>query len=554
MKVWSWPVLLVLASLGAARGDEVAGTAAGGIGLSEIFLGFGAPKCRWSAEEWRTELEALQDDLGVSRFTVAHVMRGQDADWDAPGDPCMGPEPFGPVYGKYWAFYPSNLTCAQVHHNCAPSEEAPAPGLRNMFEAARSLGIKVNLGLSIINTAPKHFGGGHYPPNDEAWRIFGRFSVQVLEELWGLYGADYSDVISGIYEPIEGGNCAPLMTNPIQAEFLQNVSARAKTLPRGEHLVTFKSPGFRGPGVYKAEACKETLGGKEYGEYWSGVFRDAPDFAYILPQDGRGLWNSPETVQEMMEGLEKAARSNGRPFGMNVELFGPSDDPSIPPYPSVMCKNRLPAPWPRVRAQLEQEGPCSDLLTAWEWNTCLHPEKGYCDEHYQELAAELLGNYTAYIGRVKNHHQATIIDTNDELERNSRRGVGGAPPPPQAPSAPDRGPLGGIVTGPAPRCTPRQAAGREDQALRRAKLAEGFHGVLTAGGYVPAGPGQQWRYLSLWPRNRALVSCRRAWPGLVPRLRQEGGTWREDYVSELGGWGKWGGCTPCRTAGARGPP
>ena len=64
-----------------------------------------------------------------------------------------------------------------------------------------------------------------------------------------------------------------------------------------------------------------------------------------------------------------------------------------------MCKNRLPAPWPRVRAQLEQEGPHSDMLTAWEWNTCLHPDPTCCDGRYRELAAELLGNYTAYIGR-----------------------------------------------------------------------------------------------------------------------------------------------------------
>ena len=39
------------------------------------------------------------------------------------------------------------------------------------------------------------------------------------------------------------------------------------------------------------------------------------------------------------------------------------------------------------------------MLTAWEWNTCLHPDPTYCDGRYRELAAELLGNYTAYIGR-----------------------------------------------------------------------------------------------------------------------------------------------------------
>ena len=326
---------------------------------------------------------------------MAHTVRGQDADWDAPGDPCMAPGPYGPVYGKYWAFYPSNLSCVEVHPSCTAGK---ASGLGNMFEAARKLGVRVNLGLALINNAPKRFGGGHYPPDDETWRVFGRFSARVLDELWALYGGDYPDVISGIYEPIEGGNCAPLMTNPIQADFLQNISARAKALPGGAHLTTFKSPGFRGPGVFKAEACKETLGGEEYGRYWGEVLRNAPDFGYILPQDGRGLWNTPAIVAEMMGGLEAASRAHGRPFGMNVELFGPGNS-SIPPYPSVMCKNRLPAPWPRVRAQLEQEGPHSDMLTAWEWNTCLHPDPTYCDGRYRELAAELLGNYTAYIGR-----------------------------------------------------------------------------------------------------------------------------------------------------------
>ena len=130
-----------------------------------------------------------------------------------------------------------------------------------------------------------------------------------------------------------------------------------------------------------------------YAEVWEQAFVWAPQFDLVAQQDSTGaLANSLSDVREFLTNLSAASTRQRRPLWSNVELF--EVWPRDCEWPDA-CHGRHPAPFERIKAQLENERPLAVKLIAWEWSSCLSPNNG--SETWPEATKANFEAYKAYL-------------------------------------------------------------------------------------------------------------------------------------------------------------
>ena len=101
-----------------------------------------------------------------------------------------------------------------------------------------------------------------------------------------------------------------------------------------------------------------------------------------------------ESSSRSLNASKKARRISRcwRPLWSNVELF--EVWPRSCEWPDA-CHGRHPAPFERIKAQLENERPLAEKLIAWEWSSCLSPNNG--SETWPEATKANFEAYKAYL-------------------------------------------------------------------------------------------------------------------------------------------------------------
>ena len=364
--------------------------------LNSMFVDFGMAS-GFSQAQWAQQLAAMKA-IGIRSITVAHMAYGFP--WNA-SDPCFA----APHYGRYTVFYPTKA-------NQCVAARAHSPGLRPLLAAAAANSMAVHIGLANIVSKP---GVGHFIFNDTAgWRDFTAMQVQMLHELWHLYGNEFSQVIAGIYTVLESANCSPLHTAPEYTAYLGALSRAAHSCT--PHLKVWASPAFRDDSVWKTNwgksrspMCKSTLTPAEWGQDWEEKFRRLPGLAFVAPQDGRGSWNSPTLAASYLHLIETAHKRTGRAYGVNLESFTVAGNNATLGHPGrETCANRMPTGWAKFHGQLGAEASAAGgMVTSWEWFWSWDAAADICksagvavERRHSERSTMLLANYSAYVNPV----------------------------------------------------------------------------------------------------------------------------------------------------------
>ena len=125
----------------------------------------------------------------------------------------------------------------------------------------------------------------------------------------------------------------------------------------------------------------------------------APALDVVAPQDSSGAnGNSFADVRELLGNMSRAVARQRRSAWSNVELF--EVWPRSCQWPDE-CHGRHPAPFSRIKAQLENEAPIlsgpDPQVIAWEWTSCLSPTAGNGAAFPEANKA----NYEAYLAHIK---------------------------------------------------------------------------------------------------------------------------------------------------------
>jgi len=140
-----------------------------------------------------------------------------------------------------------------------------------------------------------------------------------------------------------------------------------------------------------------------YEETWQAVFDTADEFDLVAPQDSMGAQgNSFQNASDYLRAARNASRSAARPrpTWANIEIFE-TWPRSCRWTPNASCAGRHPAPWARIKEQMQNEASVlspdnasAATLIAWEWYSCFSPNAAGDPLHRFPAAARQ--NYEAY--------------------------------------------------------------------------------------------------------------------------------------------------------------
>ena len=336
---------------------------------------YAASNAKWGPAEWEQELLAMAA-VRVERVTVRNPL---DSHWPNYSLP-LQPSEERRCPQKFTAFFTLGSAlganpCVRQYSN-ASEEQQP---LTMLIHAAAHVNISVILGLAWSGSAPKQASG---------LASLATLQLAAADRIWELYATaavrgavPRKAVIAGAYTEVEFNNChTPEFADAYLAEYL---------IPVSNHIVSLhKTHGLDPPFIYADpyyEDHSSCLSATEYGEFWRRTFVAAPGFSLIAPQDGVGAHDLPSaTVDKFLGALRNGSHVAHRKFGVLVELF---QQFPLGTYNQPTCEHRRPAPWPRIKRQLQNEAAFADggELTAWEFHSYLSPMRGPCEWSHDAL-------------------------------------------------------------------------------------------------------------------------------------------------------------------------
>jgi hypothetical protein len=335
---------------------------------------YAASNAKWGPAEWGQELRAMAA-VRVERVTVRNPL---DSHWPNYSLPLQLDE--RRCSQEFTAFFTLGSVlganpCVRQYSN-ASEEQQP---LTMLIKAAARVNISVILGLAWSGSAPKQASG---------LVSLARLQRTAADRLWGLYATAAVQgavprraVIAGAYTEVEFNNCHT-------AEFADAYLAQY-LVPVSNHIVSLhKTHGLDPPFIYADpyfEDRSSCLSASEFGEFWRRAFVAAPGFSLIAPQDGVGAHDLPSTtIDKFLGALRNASHAAHRKFGVLVELF---QQFPLGTYNQPTCVHRRPAPWLRIKDQLQNEAVFSDggEFTAWEFHSYLSPMRGPCEWSHDPL-------------------------------------------------------------------------------------------------------------------------------------------------------------------------
>ena len=387
--------LVALAALaavaGAARpaaragGPRAGGAAPGVPRLDGAFLSIHGAAGSFGLAEWRAEFRAMAD-VGMTivalRSTVAELSES------APSAECP--------FGEWGTFFPppGSLPSAcfrQVGVGVGGDAGASTFGL--ILLAARDAGLEVHTGLAFTAAPAKDprawnasAGSEQFATHEAKWTGYAELETSLAKAVWALFGAEYRSTLAGFYTDVEISNLSTFLdqTRGLATRFYRPFAGYVKKfLDPG--LRVWASPYFVGNLTRRPE--DQIMDPALWAEWWRQIFKEAPDFDFVAPQDAMGFQgNSLVNVSDYLGALREVVPGEGRTLWSNVELF--EGWPLSCQWPGP-C-GRHPAPIERVQAQLANERPFAEKLISWEWLSCLSP-------HTSADTARLYADYRAYL-------------------------------------------------------------------------------------------------------------------------------------------------------------
>ena len=327
-----------------------------------IFLSLNEATAQWDAAHWATDLAAMSA-VGMSFLVVPHMARQHG-----------GPTATCP-HGLFEVYFPFDATGSQLPVGCFTQrglDPSVHPGgtVIAMLAAANTTGLGCHLGL-VLQTDPDPRWSNQSGVKSYAW-----LQWQLAQHLWQVAtAAGYSHVVRGFYTELEESNSAQwLSAMPVFAEhYLGPLAHDIKASLRPDLLVWASPYAILNRTRYSVD---DWMVPAAFGGLWEQTFAAwAPDLDLIALQDSMGaLANSFADVRQLLGNVSAASAHQGRSSWTNVELF--EVWPASCQWPDT-CHGRHPAPFSRIKAQLENEAPIlmgpDPQIIAWEWTSCLSP-------------------------------------------------------------------------------------------------------------------------------------------------------------------------------------
>jgi len=320
-----------------------------------IFASFNPTTAQWAESDWRRDLQSMKD-VSMSFFVVPHTVHQS------------GPPTAACKSGTFNTYFPSSLLPSACFTQAGNTAHAGG-SVGAILAAANATGLSVHLGLAYEK-------GMDWPSNVSSIKTLAWLQWEVAQQLWALAtSAGLSQVLGGFYTEVEESNGASWLSHmaDFATHYLQSLSVDIKSKLRSDLLVWASPYAVLNRTRYSA---RDWVLPTTYAGMWEETFAAwAPSLDAVALQDSTGaLANSFSDVREILGNLSAASARQGKSQWANVELF--EVWPTSCQFPSV-CHGRHPAPFSRIRAQLENEAPLllgSDpKVIAWEWSSCLSP-------------------------------------------------------------------------------------------------------------------------------------------------------------------------------------
>ena len=366
--------------------------------LNGIFVALQPETAVWSVEEWATDISSMAA-VGIDFFAVKDV---------ALGSPTGLPTPECPL-GIFTAYYPSAMAPCVI-----PSSSYGNQTVANILAGASMAAgnVKVHLGLAQYDQAAldSYYGtpDSYVTRNVELMQQYRILQQEIATELWGLYGD--GGAITGIYTNVEQSNGDFWLpyAQSWSVNYLEPLASQVKDL-LSSTLEVWASPYY----VLNSTRYPDSSGWQQqprlFAELWARqLVVWAPSLDWFAPQDSMGAHaNSFENVTDFLAAFSTALdvenptacpSSSPSTFAKklvsNVEIF--ESWPLDCEWPDD-CPGRHPAPFDRIRAQLENECGGPFRCVAWEWYTCLSPNgkttawRNETKQNYNDYVAYLTG-------------------------------------------------------------------------------------------------------------------------------------------------------------------
>lgn len=321
-----------------------------------VFVSLNEQTALWNETVWRADLEAMAA-VSMTFLILPHTLRQS------------GPPTSACPSGTFEAHY--ELRNASACFKQVGVDSAGGTVIA-VLAAANATGLKVHLGLAM----KPHMDD---PTNTTAVRTFAWLQWEVAQQLWQLAStAGLLHTIEGFYTEVEESNSHSWVAGMelFAGHYLQSLAQDIKTQLRAD-LKVWSSP-YAVANRSRYPASLYVLPSL-YGALWEETFAAwAPALDHVALQDSTGaLGNSFGDVRQLLGNVSAASARQGRSAWTNIELF--EVWPSSCEWPAV-CHGRHPAPFERIRQQLENEAPLlrgpEPKIIAWEWTSCLSPTEG----------------------------------------------------------------------------------------------------------------------------------------------------------------------------------
>ena len=315
----------------------------------------------WTEASWRSDFEAMAA-VGMSFLVLPHTAR----QIGPPSALCAG--------GMFEVFFDARGLPGACYKQVGLSSSAQAGGtVGAVLAAANATRMSVHLGLAFESNQDDPLR------NASTVKHFASVQWELAQHLYRLASSiGLSSTLAGFYTETEESNSDAWLRGMelFTAHYLQPL-ARDIHAQLHPDLVVFASP--------YAVANRTRYGTHEwivpslYAGLWEQTLTAwAPDLDTVALQDSTGaLGNSFADVRALLGNLSAAVARTNRSAWTNVELF--EVWPRSCEWPDV-CHGRHPAPFERIRQQLENEAPLlvgpDAKIIAWEWSSCLSPTAG----------------------------------------------------------------------------------------------------------------------------------------------------------------------------------
>ena len=346
-----------------------------------MFLSLNSQTALWDTSMWKRDLEAMKT-AQLRFFAVPHLARQ------------IGPATAACPSGTFEAWFPLSSRLPTACFTQVGDTSSSAGTIGNILAAANATGLSVHLGLA------KELRMDDQDKSVATLKAFADLQWAVAQQLWQVaFTIGLTDVVAGIYTEVEESNAAPWLAymQRFASTYLQALTLNIKKTLRAD-LVVWASP-YVLFNRTRFPIQKYLLPSAFAGLWEEALAAWAPALDVVAPQDSSGAnGNSFADVRELLGNMSRAVARQRRSAWSNVELF--EVWPRSCQWPDE-CHGRHPAPFSRIKAQLENEAPIlsgpDPQVIAWEWTSCLSPTAGNGAAFPEANKA----NYEAYLAHIK---------------------------------------------------------------------------------------------------------------------------------------------------------